>query len=175
MGSRRATLVTWIECYVAWLPWDDGTQNPPDRTSASEKLDGVAGRPEWPQSGQRSGAELEATTWGKEALQSADHSIQCTATMFQNHSRFRSLSQYPYNQEEDVMKNRDNEPAIDSDRTEGSLKKMGGNLKEAAGTVLGDEKLKREGQADQTEGKLQNAWGGLKDKAREITGSNDRS
>ncbi len=60
---------------------------------------------------------------------------------------------------------------VDPDRTEGSLKKMGGNLKEGAGALLGDEKMKREGQADQTEGKLQNAWGGIKDKAREVTGS----
>lgn len=63
---------------------------------------------------------------------------------------------------------KDNE-GIDPDRTEGSVKKMGGNVKEAAGSLLGDEKMKREGQADQAEGKLQNAWGGLKDKAREVT------
>jgi len=63
---------------------------------------------------------------------------------------------------------------IDSDRTEGSLKKMGGDVKEGAGKILGDEKLKREGQADQVEGKAQNAWGSVKDKAREITGSDDR-
>lgn len=69
------------------------------------------------------------------------------------------------------MNHRDNNPAIDSDRTEGSMKKMGGDLKEGAGNLLGDEKLKREGQGDQAEGKLQNAWGGVKDKAREITGS----
>ncbi|MGZ8284122.1 MAG: CsbD family protein [Allosphingosinicella sp.] len=72
------------------------------------------------------------------------------------------------------MSNRDNEHAIDPDRTEGSMKKMGGNLKEGVGSIIGDEKLKREGQADQTEGKLQNAWGGVKDKAREITGSDDK-
>lgn len=56
---------------------------------------------------------------------------------------------------------------VDSDRTEGSMKKMGGDLKEGAGKILGDEKMKREGQAEQTEGKLQNAWGGAKDKVRE--------
>lgn len=60
------------------------------------------------------------------------------------------------------------------DRTEGSLKQTGGNLKEGAGRMVGDEKMKREGQADQGEGKLQNAWGSMKDKAREFTGSNDR-
>lgn len=62
----------------------------------------------------------------------------------------------------------------DSDRAEGSMKKMGGNLKEGAGDILGDEKMKREGQADQSEGKLQNAWGSIKDKAREITGSDEK-
>lgn len=59
---------------------------------------------------------------------------------------------------------------VDSDRVEGSLKKMGGNLKEGAGKVLGDEKMKREGQSDQAEGKLQNAWGGAKDAVRETLG-----
>jgi uncharacterized protein YjbJ (UPF0337 family) len=59
---------------------------------------------------------------------------------------------------------------VDSDRVEGSLKKMGGNLKEGAGNILGDEKLKREGQSDQAEGKLQNAWGGAKDAVRETLG-----
>ena len=64
--------------------------------------------------------------------------------------------------------------SVDDDRVEGSMKKMGGNLKEGAGNILGDEKMKREGQADQAEGKLQNAWGGVKDKAREVTGSDKR-
>ena len=64
-------------------------------------------------------------------------------------------------------------PGIDEDRIEGGLKKMGGDIKEGAGKVLGDEKLKREGQADQREGKVQNAWGGVKDKAREVTGQKD--
>ncbi len=63
--------------------------------------------------------------------------------------------------------------SIDEDRTEGSMKKVGGDIKEGAGKVLGDEKMKREGQADQSEGKLQNAWGGAKDKAREVTGQKD--
>jgi uncharacterized protein YjbJ (UPF0337 family) len=63
---------------------------------------------------------------------------------------------------------------VDHDRTEGSMKKMGGDLKEGAGKILGDEKMKREGQSDQAEGKVQNAWGSVKDKAREITGSDDK-
>lgn len=64
---------------------------------------------------------------------------------------------------------------IDPDRVEGSGKKLGGNIKEGVGSVLGDEKLKREGQADQAEGKLQNAWGSVKDKAREIVGKDDKA
>ena len=67
------------------------------------------------------------------------------------------------------MNDRNEGRGVDPDRTEGSIKKMGGGLKEAAGSLLGDEKIKREGQADQTEGKLQNAWGGIKDKARDLT------
>ena len=73
------------------------------------------------------------------------------------------------------MTDREHEPRkIDEDRTEGSMKQTGGKLKEGAGSLIGDEKMKREGQADQGEGKLQNAWGSAKDKAREVTGSNDR-
>jgi uncharacterized protein YjbJ (UPF0337 family) len=56
---------------------------------------------------------------------------------------------------------------VDKDRTEGAAKKMAGNVKEAAGKVTGDEKLKREGRADKAEGKVQNAIGGAKDKLRE--------
>ncbi len=57
-----------------------------------------------------------------------------------------------------------------NDRTEGSLKQTGGKFKEGAGELVGDEKMKREGEAEQAEGKLQNAWGGAKEKAREVTG-----
>ncbi|RST32032.1 CsbD family protein [Sphingomonas ginkgonis] len=63
---------------------------------------------------------------------------------------------------------------MDEDRAEGSLKQTGGKLKEGAGSLLGDEKLKHEGQADQGEGKLQNAWGSVKDKAREVFGDDDK-
>ena len=67
----------------------------------------------------------------------------------------------------------DTTAGIDSDRTEGSAKQMGGELKEGAGKLFGDEKMKREGQADQAEGKLQNAWGSAKDEARETFGKGD--
>ena len=68
----------------------------------------------------------------------------------------------------------DRDDMIDDDRTEGSMKQAGGKMKEGAGALFGDEKMKREGQADQAEGKLQNVWGGLKDEAREIAEDDDR-
>lgn len=55
----------------------------------------------------------------------------------------------------------------DHDRVEGAAKNIGGNIKEAAGKVTGDEKLKAEGRADQVEGKVQNAVGGMKDTLRD--------
>ncbi len=64
---------------------------------------------------------------------------------------------------------------IDDDRTEGSAKQIGGEMKEGAGKLFGDEKMKHEGHADQAEGKLQNAWGSAKDEAREALGKHDGS
>ena len=55
----------------------------------------------------------------------------------------------------------------DHDRVEGAAKNMGGEIKEAAGKITGDEKLKADGRADQAEGKIQNAVGGLKDTLRD--------
>jgi uncharacterized protein YjbJ (UPF0337 family) len=54
------------------------------------------------------------------------------------------------------------------------MKQAGGKMKEGAGKLFGDEKMKRDGQADQAEGKLQNAWGGMKDEAREMMDDDDR-
>ena len=54
----------------------------------------------------------------------------------------------------------------DHDRIEGAAKNIGGKIKEAAGKLTGDEKLKAEGRADQVVGKVQNAVGGLKDTLR---------
>ena len=53
-----------------------------------------------------------------------------------------------------------------NDRIEGAAKNRGGKIKETAGKITGDEKLKAEGRADQIEGKIQNAVGGLKDSLR---------
>ena len=52
---------------------------------------------------------------------------------------------------------------VDKDRVEGSGKKIKGDIKEKAGEVLGDEKMKDEGKADKVTGKIQNAIGGVKD------------
>ncbi len=52
---------------------------------------------------------------------------------------------------------------MDKDRIEGSAINLGGKLKEGAGKVTGDEKLKNEGVVDQVKGKVQNVVGGIKD------------
>jgi uncharacterized protein YjbJ (UPF0337 family) len=56
---------------------------------------------------------------------------------------------------------------MDNDRIKGAVKQKVGEVKEAAGKVLGDEKLKRQGQADEVKGKIQNIVGGVKDSVRE--------
>lgn len=55
---------------------------------------------------------------------------------------------------------------VDRDRIEGSGRKIGGDLKEGAGKILGDSKLQAEGRGDQAAGKAQNFWGSLKDMFR---------
>ena len=56
---------------------------------------------------------------------------------------------------------------MDKDRIEGAGKQIKGAVKEGAGKVTGDEKLKNEGKADKVEGKVQNTVGGIKDKVRD--------
>jgi len=56
---------------------------------------------------------------------------------------------------------------MNEDRVKGSMKDMKGRAKEATGKALGDEKMKREGQADRVEGKVQNTVGGIKDTLKE--------
>lgn len=52
---------------------------------------------------------------------------------------------------------------MDKDRVEGSATNLGGKVKEGAGKLTGDEKLKNEGMVDQVKGKVQNVVGGIKD------------
>jgi uncharacterized protein YjbJ (UPF0337 family) len=56
---------------------------------------------------------------------------------------------------------------MDNDRIKGAVKQKVGEVKEAAGKALGDEKLKRKGQAEEVAGKVQNIAGGIKDSVRE--------
>jgi uncharacterized protein YjbJ (UPF0337 family) len=55
---------------------------------------------------------------------------------------------------------------IDKDRIAGSAKQVEGNIKEAAGKVLGDAKLVADGESEKIEGKVQNAVGGINDAAQ---------
>jgi uncharacterized protein YjbJ (UPF0337 family) len=55
---------------------------------------------------------------------------------------------------------------MDKDRIKGSAKQAKGKVKEVAGKVLDDSKLKSEGNGDQAKGKVQNAIGGIKDTLR---------
>ena len=57
---------------------------------------------------------------------------------------------------------------MDKDRIAGSVKQVVGSIKEAAGKVLGDQKIAADGKAEKAAGKLQNAIGSIRDSAREI-------
>jgi uncharacterized protein YjbJ (UPF0337 family) len=50
----------------------------------------------------------------------------------------------------------------------GTTDKVKGRVKEAAGALAGDEKLKKEGKADQAIGKAKNAAEKVLDKAKEL-------
>ncbi len=55
---------------------------------------------------------------------------------------------------------------MDKDRIKGSARQAAGTVKEVAGKLSGDAKLKAEGQAERAAGKAQNTIGGLKDALR---------
>ena len=55
---------------------------------------------------------------------------------------------------------------VDKDRIKGSAEQAKGKVKELAGKLTGDNKLKSEGKADQFKGKVKNAVGGVKDVLR---------
>jgi len=55
---------------------------------------------------------------------------------------------------------------VDRDRIKGSAEQAKGKVKEVAGKLTGDSKLKSEGQADQLKGQVRNAVGGVKDALR---------
>ena len=57
---------------------------------------------------------------------------------------------------------------MDKDRVAGAIKTVVGNLKEAGGKLVGDQRAVAEGKAEQKAGKAQNALGGIKDTARDL-------
>ncbi len=50
------------------------------------------------------------------------------------------------------------------DQVKGKAKDVGGKIKEEAGDAIGNDEMKRKGQADQAEGKVQKGVGDAKDK-----------
>ena len=74
---------------------------------------------------------------------------------------------------DDHDRHNDTATGVDDDRLKGSAKQVGGEMKEGAGKLFGDAKMKHEGQADQAEGKVQNAWGSVKDEARDTLREED--
>jgi uncharacterized protein YjbJ (UPF0337 family) len=65
---------------------------------------------------------------------------------------------FPFSQEKVI--------SMDKDRIEGSAKQAKGAIKEVAGKVTGDAKLRADGKADKTAGRIQNAIGRVKDALR---------
>ena len=64
---------------------------------------------------------------------------------------------------------------VDRNRVEGAGDKAKGNLKEAAGRLTGDEKLKAEGRADKAGGSVKSTIGGIADTIRDKTDGNPRT
>jgi uncharacterized protein YjbJ (UPF0337 family) len=62
---------------------------------------------------------------------------------------------------------------MDKDRIKGMAQQGKGAVKEAAGDLTGDEKLKAEGKMDKAEGKVRNAVGGAKDAIRDAVNKTD--
>ena len=60
---------------------------------------------------------------------------------------------------------------MDKDRKAGFGKKIIGSIKQAAGKITGDNRMRAEGTADKTVGKAQNAGGGAKDTMRDTLSS----
>jgi len=56
---------------------------------------------------------------------------------------------------------------MDKERMQGMAQQGKGAMKEAAGKITGDEKLKAEGKMDKAEGKVRNTVGGIKDSLRD--------
>ena len=57
---------------------------------------------------------------------------------------------------------------MSEEHVKGGLEKAGGRIKEAVGALVGDERLKAEGQFDQVKGGAHQAWGDVKDAAKDL-------
>lgn len=57
---------------------------------------------------------------------------------------------------------------MSEEQVKGGLEKIGGRIKEAAGVLVGNDRLKAEGQFDQVKGGAHQAWGDVKDAARDL-------
>ena len=58
---------------------------------------------------------------------------------------------------------------MDKNRIDGAADKAKGSMKEAAGKLTGDAKLKAEGKADKAKGAMKSAVGGAKDTIRDAS------
>ncbi|MEF2551442.1 CsbD family protein [Aurantimonas sp. A2-1-M11] len=58
---------------------------------------------------------------------------------------------------------------VDKNEIKGAFKEAGGKLKQAAGDLSGNDRLKAEGAADEIEGKTQKNYGKVKDAVRDQT------
>ena len=56
---------------------------------------------------------------------------------------------------------------MNKDQVKGRVEEAKGQIKETAGKVVGNERLKTEGQVDQASGKLQKGYGDTKEKVKE--------
>lgn len=52
---------------------------------------------------------------------------------------------------------------MNKDKVKGKMTEIGGKVKEGAGKLTGNDRLKAEGKTDQVKGKVQKAWGNVKD------------
>ena len=58
---------------------------------------------------------------------------------------------------------------MDKDRIIGAAKTVAGNIKQAVGKAVGDQKTVADGKTEAAEGKVQDAVGGIKDTIRRVT------
>jgi len=57
---------------------------------------------------------------------------------------------------------------MNKDRIVGAAKTVAGNIKQAVGKAVGDQKTVADGKSEAAEGRVQNAVGGIKDTIRRI-------